>query len=41
MKKICLEMPGVTKCMASECVYNLNSNCHARHYYRRLPPTRL
>lgn len=30
MKKICLEMPIVTKCMASECVYNLNSNCHAR-----------
>lgn len=30
MKKITLEMPIVTKCMASECVYNANSNCHAR-----------
>ena len=30
MRKICLEMPIVTKCMASECAYNLNSNCHAR-----------
>lgn len=30
MKKICLEMPIVAKCMASECAYNLNSNCHAR-----------
>lgn len=30
MNKICLEMPIVTKCMASECAYNANSNCHAR-----------
>lgn len=30
MKKITLEMPMVTTCMADECVYNLNSNCHAR-----------
>lgn len=30
MKKITLEMPAVTKCMASECAYNVNSNCHAR-----------
>lgn len=30
MKKICLEMPVVTKCMASECAYNVGSNCHAR-----------
>ena len=30
MKKICLEMPVVTKCMAGECAYNVNSNCHAR-----------
>ena len=30
MKNITLEMPVVTMCMASECVYNLNSNCHAR-----------
>jgi len=30
MKKITLEMPIVTRCMASECVYNANSSCHAR-----------
>lgn len=30
MKKICIEMPVVKKCMASECAYNANSNCHAR-----------
>ena len=30
MKKITLEMPTVAKCMASECAYNVNSNCHAR-----------
>lgn len=30
MKKICLEMPIITKCMASECAYNTNSNCQAR-----------
>src|SRR5574340_1160786 len=30
MKKITLEMPIVTKCMVSECVYNANSGCHAR-----------
>ena len=30
MKKITLEMPMVTKCMVSECVYNANSSCHAR-----------
>ena len=30
MKKICLEMPAVTKCMANDCVYNVSSNCHAR-----------
>lgn len=30
MKKIILEMPTVTKCMASECAYNVNTNCHAR-----------
>lgn len=30
MKKITIEMPAVTKCMASECAYNVNSNCHAR-----------
>lgn len=30
MKKICLEMPTITKCVASECVYNVDSGCHAR-----------
>ncbi len=30
MNKICLEMPPVTKCMASECAYNVDRNCHAR-----------
>lgn len=30
MKKVTLEMPIVTKCMASECVYNVSSSCHAR-----------
>ena len=30
MKKITLEMPVVTKCLANECVYNANSSCHAR-----------
>lgn len=30
MNKICLEMPPVTKCMARECAYNLDRNCHAR-----------
>lgn len=30
MKKITLEMPIVTNCMASACAYNVNSNCHAR-----------
>lgn len=30
MKKFILEMPVVTQCTASECVYNAGSNCHAR-----------
>lgn len=30
MKKITLEMPIVSKCMVTECVYNTGSNCHAR-----------
>lgn len=30
MKKITLEMPVVSKCAASACAYNVNSNCHAR-----------
>ena len=27
MKKITLEMPMVTNCMASDCAYNVNSGC--------------
>lgn len=30
MKKICLEMPVVTKCMVNKCVYNTSNSCHAR-----------
>ena len=30
MNKITLEMPLVSKCMASECAYNAYSSCHAR-----------
>jgi len=30
MKTICLEMPVVKECAASDCVYNTNSSCHAR-----------
>ena len=30
MKTICLEMPVVKECMASDCVYNTSSSCHAR-----------
>lgn len=30
MKKFILEMPVVMQCTASECVYNVGSNCHAR-----------
>lgn len=30
MKTICLEMPMVAKCTATECAYNISSNCHAR-----------
>ena len=30
MNKITLEMPMVANCMASECAYNVDSNCHAR-----------
>ncbi len=30
MKTITLEMPIVTNCMVSECVYNAESSCHAR-----------
>ncbi len=30
MKNVILEMPLVTKCMATTCAYNVNSNCNAR-----------
>lgn len=30
MKKICIEMPVVTKCMVNECAYNASNSCHAR-----------
>ncbi len=30
MKTITLEMPIVSKCMVTECVYNTDSSCHAR-----------
>ncbi len=30
MKNVILEIPLVTKCMASACAYNVNSNCNAR-----------
>ncbi len=30
MKTIAIEMPLVTKCMASACAYNVNTSCHAR-----------
>lgn len=30
MKKVVLEMPIITKCMAVECAYNADNNCHAR-----------
>ncbi len=30
MKKICIEMPAVSKCMVSACCYNGSNNCHAR-----------
>ena len=30
MKKFTLEMPLVAKCSASDCAYNISSNCHAR-----------
>ncbi len=30
MKKIMLEMPLVSQCSASDCSYNISSNCHAR-----------
>lgn len=30
MEKICIEMPVVSQCAATECAYNLNKTCHAR-----------
>ncbi len=30
MKMVILEMPMVTKCLATTCAYNRDSNCHAR-----------
>ncbi len=30
MTKITVEMPLVAKCSVGDCVYNANSNCHAR-----------
>ncbi len=30
MNRITIEMPIVTKCTASDCSYNMSSNCHAR-----------
>lgn len=30
MNKIMIEMPMVANCMANDCAYNVNSNCHAR-----------
>jgi hypothetical protein len=28
--QICIEMPPVAKCVATECAYNVNKACHAR-----------
>lgn len=30
MEKVCIEMPIVSACAATECAYNLNKACHAR-----------
>ncbi len=30
MKHMTLDMPVVSECLASECAYNVNRNCHAR-----------
>lgn len=30
MKKICIEMPIVTRCMVDECAYNAGDRCNAR-----------
>ncbi|MHB8982848.1 DUF1540 domain-containing protein [Thiobacillus sp.] len=30
MKNIVIEMPTVERCLATECAYNVNEDCHAR-----------
>jgi len=30
MKNIVIEMPTVASCLATECAYNVNEDCHAR-----------
>jgi hypothetical protein len=30
MKHLTIDMPIVAECLASECAYNVDSNCHAR-----------
>lgn len=30
MKRMTIEMPVVSECMAGECAYNVGNNCHAR-----------
>lgn len=30
MKRICIEMPVISKCMVNQCAYNSNDNCNAR-----------
>jgi len=30
MKHMTIDMPIVSECLASECAYNVNMNCHAR-----------
>ncbi len=30
MEKICIQMPVVSECAATECAYNFNKNCQAR-----------
>ena len=30
MKKLFIEMPTVSRCLATECAYNVKEDCHAR-----------
>lgn len=30
MKNICIEMPSVSRCLAIQCAYNIDEDCHAR-----------